>query len=446
MKKIIIILFAIVLLNFNSGCKKLVTVDLPKNQLNTEGVFSDTSSTKAALVNIYSLIDKTIDNNLNKYMSMYTDDLTIPGSPNDEFWNSNLSTGNSTVLNFWKNSYFAIYSCNEVIDRLSNNTDMPPAFTVQAVGEARFLRAYLYFYLINSFGNVPLILSTNVSENISKGRDPITVIYGQIETDLNEAELALPENIVTGKTRANKWAVRALKARISLYQQKYNEAVDRSTRIISSGLYSPLPVPSEVFLSNSKESILQIWTPNGFVADGTTLIPASGRPTYVLSPNLLNSFENGDLRKTLWTKAVTVSGISYSYSFKYHNRIANTSTPEYLVLLRLSEQYLIRAEALANLGSLSEAITDLNVLRKRAGLALLSMNLSKEDCQAAIYREWRSEFFMEAGHRFMELRRTGRLQETISFIKPNWPSKSVLLPIPQNEITYNQTLTQNPGY
>ena len=434
--------FIIILTN----CKKLVTVDLPKNQQTTSSVFADTLSTRAALVNVYALIDKTTDPQFNKYSSLFTDELTKPGTPADEFWNSNLSTNNSIVLNFWKNSYFGIYSCNEVISQMSENLSLPTTFKTSVTAEAKFLRAYFYFTLVNTYGDVPLVLSSDVNVNAKKGREAVAFIYDQILNDLGYAEANLYNSTTSGSVRVNKWAAKALLARVYLYQKKWKKAEDISTEIISSEIFSLLQPLSQVFINTSKETIFQIWTPNGYVSDAITLIPASGRPTYVLSSDLLSAFAPGDQRKSKWTKAISVSGTTYTIPFKYHNRTPNSGSSEYLVLFRLAEQYLIRAESRANLNDLSGAVSDVNVVRRRAGLPDLPSDLTKADCLTVVYMERRLEFFLECGHRFFDLRRSNRLAETIKALKPAWPLKSISFPIPQNEITYNQSLNQNTGY
>ena len=428
------------------SCKKMVNVDLPKNQLNTAEVFADTTATKAALLNIYALIDKTVDNNLNKYLGVFTDDLSYPNQPNDEFLTSNLSPVNSTVLNFWRNSYFAIYSCNDIIQHLGPDNPLPEKFKANILAEAKFLRAYFYFYLVSTFGKVPLITGTNVDENRVAARNEISEIYFLIQKDLQDALNALTGNTNSVKTRANKYAAMALAARVYLTQENWDKAKEYSATLISSNLFSPLPAVASAFGNNSKETVFHIWTPTGFIADATTLFPASGRPLYPLTPSLLNSFEQGDLRKASWIRNVVVSNMTYSHPYKYRNRTANISSPEYLIVFRLSEQYLIHAEATAALGSVPLAVRDVNIIRNRAGLPSLTEGITVEEFNSAIRREWRNEFFAEGGQRFLQLKRSGKLKEVVSNVKPAWPDKSALYPIPQNEIITNPNLEQNSGY
>lgn len=450
MKKLHYIIIGLLSLLFS--CKKLVEVGTPENQLTTDKVFADTASATAALVNVYALFDKTIDPGYNKYLGIYTDELIYPGSSSAdaEFSTSKLSPTNGTVSNIWSNYYFAVYSCNQVIEQLRQSTKIPAATVTRLTAEAKFLRAYSNFYLVNTFGPVPLILTTDVSQTAKATRSDTATVYRQIIQDLQDAQSNLPETYTgSGKVRATEWAASALLARAYLYQQNWTAAAAQATALINSGLYT-LSNPSDVFFAGSSETILQFWTPYGYVTDAPSLVPSSGMPTYLVSGSLLAAFEPGDLRKDNWlhANAITSGGSTktYYYPYKYHNRTTNSSTPEYLSALRLGEQYLIRAEAYARLGNITGSVQDLNVIRNRAGLPGLSTGLNPAGCLNAVIQEWRVEFCFEWGRRFFDLRRTGRLNTVMGAYKPTWLPKADFFPIPQKELTYDPFLTQNAGY
>ncbi|MBI3235774.1 MAG: RagB/SusD family nutrient uptake outer membrane protein, partial [Bacteroidetes bacterium] len=120
---------------------------------------------------------------------------------------------------------------------------------------------------------------------------------------------------------------------------------------------------------------------------------------------------------------------------------------EYYTVLRSAEQYLIRAEARNNLDKLSLAIDDINVIRLRAGLALTTIGgQTKADVARLIEGERRKEFFAEMGHRWLDLKRTGKLSETLMPIKSGWQRTDSLYPIPIGEMLTNPNMVQNPGY
>jgi starch-binding outer membrane protein, SusD/RagB family len=440
-----------------SGCRKLIEVDSPQNQLTTDKVFSDTTSAVAALGNIYAQLDKTFEVNYSKYLDSYTDDLDYTGSTtqNLEFYSSTVAVTNAQDLTLWQNLYFIIYQCNDLIAQLPVSGKIPAANISQLTNEARFLRAYAYFYLVNLYGNVPLLLTTDVNANAKAKQSSAAAIYQQVISDLSDAEKGLPVAYQgSGRVRANKWAAAALLARVYLYQGNWTVAESEATEVINSGLYTPLGQLSGVFLAGSREAILQVWNQDGFVSSATDLIPSSATslPDYPVTSALLSAFESGDHRKNSWTGESTVTdGVNtsvYYYFNKYKNRDAGGSDPEYLMVLRAGEQYLIRAEARAEQGKATGsggAAADLDVIRNRAGLANTTAG-NESTLLAAIAQEWRSEFFGEWGNRFLALKRTGRLNTVMSAYRASWRPAAAQLPIPQNELTYDPFLTQNTGY
>jgi hypothetical protein len=454
MKKIIILLFIIIVF---TSCKKLVEVNSPQNQLTTGNVFSDTTSAVAAQGNIYAQLDKTIEVNYSKYLDLYADNLDFTGSTTQdlEFFRSTISVSNTTDLTIWKNFYLVIYQCNDLIDQLPKSGKLPAANISQLTNEAKFLRAYAYFYLVNLYGKVPLILSTDVNLSAQAPQSEISTIYQQIIKDLSDAKQGLSASYPGGgKVRANKWAAAAMLSRTYLFQQNWAAAETEATGVINSGLYNILSTPNNVFLAGSNEAILQIWTQNGFVTSATSLIPSSNTtlPKYPVSTNLYNAFENGDLRKSSWigTSAVKAGSVTttYHYLYKYKNRVVNASSPEYLMALRLAEQYLIRSEARTQRGKIigtGSAAEDLNIIRNRAGLGNTTATTSTA-MLSAVLQERRVELFDEWGSRFLDLKRNGRLDSVIGMYKTTWLPTAALLPIPLNELTYDNNLVQNPGY
>ncbi|WP_121196115.1 RagB/SusD family nutrient uptake outer membrane protein [Mucilaginibacter gracilis] len=146
------------------------------------------------------------------------------------------------------------------------------------------------------------------------------------------------------------------------------------------------------------------------------------------------------------TASTIYQGTPYYYFSKYKQKLTNTTaTGEYVTYLRLAEQYLIRAEARAKQGNLAGAIADINVIRTRAGL-LNTTAVLQPDILLAIEQERRIELFGEYGHRWNDLRRTGRANAVLGALKTTWTANAALYPIPKTEIQNNSNLTQNPGY
>ena len=439
-----------------SGCRKLSEVGSPKNQLTTDKVFADTGSANAALGNIYAQLNKTIQNNLIINMDLYADNLIYTGSTTQilEFYRSKLSTDNTSNLTLWQNLYLTVYECNDLIEQVSGSTKLSVPTVQQMTGEALFLRAYSYFLLVNLYGKVPLITNTNVNANAQASQVDESVVNQQILSDLTAAANRLTADYPGGgRVRANTWAAQALLAKIYLFQKNWPLAESSATAVINSNLYS-LSSCANTFLANSNETILQFWNQNGFVSSAVSLAPSSNTslPQYPVTNSLLNSFENGDLRKVNWlgynTIPIGTNTVTYAYYYKYKNRMQNSSAPEYSSALRIAELYLIRAEARANQNKLfgsTGAEADVNIIRNRAGL-MNTKAIDKTSILSVIKQERRVELFGEWASRFFDLKRYENIDVVIGGQKNTWISTASALPIPLNELTYDSHLIQNSGY
>lgn len=430
-----------------NACEKWVEIGAPENQLTPDIVFSDTTTLNGAIGEMYANLDRSINVAHNKYLGIYTDELNINSTNRDvaEFYAGRLSPTNTYAANIWTRFYFSVYQANDIIEQLGLTTAIPQAIVDKSIAQAKFIRAFSFYHLFNCYGDIPVILTTDVKVSSVAARSDSVTVFNQILEDLNHAEVLLADLENSVKTSVSKWAVKALKAKVLLHQGKWQEAELTSSEIIESGVFD-LDDLNNVFRSTGTEAIFHVWTQNGFIADGPSLIPSSGIPAQTISQSLLEAFEQEDKRRESWIGVTNVNGTVYHYPFKYRNRSSGNADPEYLSVFRLAEQYLIRAESRANQGNIPQAVADLNTIRQRAGLNPLSNLISGEQCLAAIEKERRTELFVEWGQRFTDLKRTGSINAVMSAAKASWTSSSVYLPIPLNEITYNRNLNQNPGY
>jgi len=202
-----------------------------------------------------------------------------------------------------------------------------------------------------------------------------------------------------------------------------------------------------VFLKNSAEAIWQIAPvrPNENTPEGTFFILTAASTLCALSNQTVNALTPGDKRRMVWTDSIITAGQTFYFPRKYKIK---TGTPvlEYTMVLRLAEQYLVRSEARAQLNKLAAALSDLNLVRNRAGLPN-SNATDKASLLNAILQERFTEYFAEWGHRWLDLKRTGSADSVLNTLKaPNWQSTDGLYPIPQTEIQNDPQLTQNPGY
>jgi hypothetical protein len=460
--KIGICAIALVLGSFFSGCKKFVDVDAPSNQLVTSTVYTNDNTVKSALAGMYVTFAITNSSDLQFSLSFDTGNSadetkyfsTVPDF--DPFIKNAIQADNSSNLSMWTSFYQTIYQANAILTGVnSSNGGISDALKNEAIGEAKFMRAICYFYLVNLWGDVPLALTTDQANNNQLARSPKSVVYQQIIQDLTDAKGLLPADYsFTGgtRTRPNKYAALALLARVYLYNKDWVNAESNASTVISNGgLYSLLSTNSlnGIFIKNNSEAILQFdyINSNGYTQEGQNYaLDITTVPDFQLTSGLVNAFENGDRRFTSWVGISNYQGTTYYYLSKYKNRTTNTTaTAEYCTYMRLAEQYLIRAEARAQQNNLTGSIADINTIRNRAGLAATSA-VNQTGLLLAVEQERRIELFAEYGHRWNDLRRTGRADVVLGASKPGWTANAALYPIPKIEIQNNNKLTQNPGY
>lgn len=476
-----LISLSIIIIVSISACKKQVEVEAPYNTVNAGNVFNDDATAKAALIGIYTEMSRSLIFSGNASITIFTglssDEFTLFSGVTDlriNAYYANLLVSNPSRdygSESWKAIYPTIYYCNAAIEGLSGSTSLIPSIKNQLLGEAKFLRAFYYFYLVNLYGELPLALSTDYKVNRLLSRSTKENVYSQIIADLTDAYDLLSIDYLDGnlntypgaveRVRPTKSVVAAFLARVYLFQgNNYANVESKATEVINRSIYS-LDSLNDTFLKNSKEAIWQLQPINSgrstedartFILTSTGPTTNTTRPVY-LCDALLNSFEPGDLRKTKWINSViaTGSGIKYYYPFKYKNN--GSTVTEYLMVLRLGEQYLIRAEARIQQGNTSGALSDLNAIRNRAGLPDYSGATDKNSLLAAILHERQVELFTESGHRWLDLKRTGTVDALMTVMTPQksggvvqWNSYKQLFPIPFTDIERNRSLTQNSGY
>jgi len=434
-----------------SSCKKLIAVDAPSDEIPAESVFSSDQLADAAVADLYvQMGGYFVGNMLPLINAMTADDLTTLNNNHLRYVNNAIQSSDALLLTSWRDIYQIIYGANAVLEGLSTSNGLSAAKARQLRGEARFIRGFCYYYLVNCWGDVPLLTSTDINETALAARAPVDTVYNQITNDLYYASLLLaPEYPVGEKVRANKWAAAALLAKVYLQQGRWEDAIVQASTVINTGLYTPLISPDSVFLRNSRPAILQIWRSEGFTIQGQTFLPVNdgGFSFYPFTDDLMQAFDAADKRRSSWTRIFPYGGKYYYNCYKYHNRTAATAgREEYLMVLRIEEQFLIRAEAYAQLSNTGAAIDDLNVIRIRAGLTPLSAATIRDSCLLLVERERRLELFTEWGNRWISLRRNDRLDTVMKALKPGWKSTAALYPIPQEERNRNPNLTQNEGY
>lgn len=448
------------------GCDSFLDIDPPTNAMTDKQVFSTEQSIEIAATGLYTnnfLNNPIYYQMLEWYLGYTSDELLYNRTDMAEYFQNAYSSVSTYFSNLWRLPYTTIYQCNDFIANVENSTVISEEKKNVFLSEARFFRAYSYFLLVNSFGDVPLVLSNDYRETALLPRTNKSDVYLQIQEDLEWAESKL-QGLEISQTKISSEAVKALLARIYLYTEQWLKASEKASELIpiedgGTGEKFRLEQVDKVFKASSSESILHInlsgfsgaGTYDGYTRIGILFIPTTSRANYYLSNELVQCIQEDpdDLRNN-WIGFVKSGSKIYYYPYKYKNFDSPSLADdyEYHVLFRLTEQYLIRAEANVHLNQLEKAKDDIGKIRSRAGLSDEIFAGDLNSILQLIEDERRKEFFMECGHRWFDLNRTGRADAVYSNVsyKKYWQSYKSLLPIPETEIGRNSALVQNPGY
>jgi hypothetical protein len=478
-KKILIKLFYLYILLFfivTQSCKKQLEASAPVTSISSANVYSTDATAASVLTAIYSQMSAQNSNmtgesiaTISLFPALSADELTLfnlNAANLEPYYRNNLSAAEPGGA-LWSNIYQYLFYANSAIEGLNSSTGLTPSVKQQLLGEAKFLRALDYFYLVNLYGNVPLVTSTDYKVNASLSRANTTLVWQQIEADLIDAQNLLSNNYLdatvlnptTERVRPTKWAATALLARAYLYSGANDSAEAAATTVINNSSLFSLDTLNGVFLMNSNEAIWQLQPVNNNptnTGDGALFnLPSTGPdgnsyPVY-LSNYVVNAFEPGDLRKADWVDSTIANGVTYYYPYKYKVG-AGTTAPisEYIMMLRLGEQYLIRAEARAKQNNVNGAQNDLNTIRSRAGLTTTAAG-DQQTLLTAILHERQVELFTEWGNRWFDLKRFGLIDQVMSVVTPtknngSWNSYKALYPVPNTDILLDRNLEQNSGY
>jgi hypothetical protein len=225
---------AITLLFIHSSCNKFVEVGTPTDKVVSDKVFESPTNATAAIVGIYSQLLTYFLNfgsgAITVYSGLSADELTYTGNDNStiEFNKNALSSTNGIVYsNLWIVAYRYAYQANACIEGLQNSKTLSSSVKNQLLGESKVIRAFIYFNLVQLFGDVPLILTSDYNANSHFARTPAAEVYNQIVADLTDAKALLtPSYPTTGATRPNVYTADALLARVYLYTKKWDLALN----------------------------------------------------------------------------------------------------------------------------------------------------------------------------------------------------------------------------
>ena len=476
-----------------SGCTKDYLALQPRNAASTETFYANQTDAIQATNAAYAQLQQAgVVNHALWMMDIMADNSFVGGggaADGIEFQqldNYTIPPSNPVITEHFQRVYIGIGAANQVLLHVPNIA-MDEAIKKRSLGEAQFLRALYYFYLVRAYGDVPLVLTpaTSPAEAASVIRDPAAKVYAQIITDLTEAikNLPLPSTYTGGDVgRASKLSAMGILSKVYLTQGDMTNAAAQADATIAAALadgkmlWANYGDNFKLENENGQESLFEVQFKsglNGYILDGPgsainefwgarfftdNSTPELAAKGYVVSSGgygfnipekeFVDGYEAGDLRKgpTVFvpgdkypegqTQPAKLEGDPNGYNVRKFF-VGNLSTiwdsPLNVPIMRLSEVYLIKAEA-------ANSLDALNVVRKRAGLpAATTID------QSVVLKERRYELAFEMD-RWYDLKRTKTLTNNPNLLAKGIKPFNDLLPIPQAERDVNPKLTQNPGY
>ena len=467
-----------------------------------EAAFYQTSAQAVLAINAaYQPLSFASDNNrLWVFGDVASDDAAKGGDPGDQadiglVDNFQIFPTNGPVESEWGVLYEGINRANLVLQRVPA-INMDATLKNRVLGEARFLRAVYYFYLVNIYGDVPLILEPLNADKLQVTQSPVSTIYTQaIEADLLVAIQNLPAaHAGPDVGRATKGAAQALLAKAYLYQQKWQPALETAQAVINGGQYDLLPVYGNNFRAaykNNRESVFAVqhlsgqvpfqgnrlnqWfaprpNENGYFFDAPTpgfVAEFEQTATKVADPRLDYSvgragttWLNGEPFDPQWSPTGYLNKKHVQPLAEVPAATKGDGNLNY-VMIRYADVLLIAAEALNELNRGAEALPYLNRVRKRARESYLNdpalapatgtptvpanllpdvVNTSQTNLRDAIRHERRVELGLEF-HRYFDLVRYGQAYAEAALRDKNYSfAKNRYVPLPQSERDTNKAL------
>lgn len=377
----------------------------------------------------------------------------------------------------WSPYFRTITQANTVIEKVSKMPESAfknPANKRKIIGEAYFIRAYTYFYMVRIWGDVPLVLQYDPDPVSSKNiqRSPEAVVLDSCAADMNKAKGLMSWNSGGDHAvRADKGAAFALLAHVNRWKYFVTKETDQSLltkavaaidSITASGKYELVPAVNfdKLFKGRSSEGIFEINTSadqmeyqpgGGFYRYtlGAPYLPGKGKST-IFDSDVINAFftDSDDARYEYYFDRNKVDDIILTKYIGKNNQnrvflnASNTSSGFVdcnISIFRLAEMKLLRAECNELLGRSGEALTDLNDVKRRSNVG----NYSGADLKTEIFEETFRELFCE-GHSWYDMVRNKRLVEYLDrFPQARFDEEGWKWPIARSLFVTNKDLAQN---
>ncbi|HTI08617.1 MAG TPA: RagB/SusD family nutrient uptake outer membrane protein [Puia sp.] len=480
------------------SCKKSFLDVQPKGQLLESNYYQTPDEAYAALVATYDPLGQEAGSTDNTYadplggLNAASDECYAGGGGATDMstwqaWNSySMTAAVGPQAVYWDRSYTGIYRANLLLTKIDGVKGLDASLKARYIAEAKWLRAYYYFWLVRLFKNVILVTEPIATSDIyNQVQVSPDAVYTQIEKDLKEAIPDLPATIATTENgRVSKGAANALLGKVIIYENNNSRMAEAAGYLEQvngpGGGYSLLPNYADIFNPANKfnrESIFEIYHTAAAAAgwgnwpnfEGNVYVQMTGPRSY--SGPIYNSgwsFNpiipafaailhsdpryNATVMDADSITAATSSSYTpgYANTGKFINKFAplkaytakagaqELNYPNDYIEIRLADTYLLEAEALVRGGGdQSKAQQYLDLVRARVGLSSIPATLDN------IYNERMLELATE-GHRWFDLVRTGKAASVLAF-KGFKAGVNEILPIPLVELN-NTKLKQNPGY
>jgi hypothetical protein len=441
------------------SCSDLLDKE-PISSFSADGFYKTTSDAQAGVYGIYDAAQSVFRTNFAYWGEGRADNVqTAQSGEGMQLLQNNLDE--SIASAYWGSLYDMINRANYAIKYIPEIFEEGNETGTQLVGEARALRALAYFYLVRIWGDVPLILEPyqSIEQDIFISRTDKQLVLAAIEEDLTYAAQNCREKFGNDRDRImfTKGSANALLTHVYMWQHKYDEAIGSSSLVLNNPLYALVTNMDDwgkIFTNSySAESIFEVAYDENETNSLRVLYAIGSYAIFTPSEKFKSSYEEGDKRiDYVYDVTLTDPKAIWKFLGKGLNDEDPTPSKQNIVLMRLADIMLLRAEAFNKKGGEQnqlEALGLLNTIRSRAGLVEFETVAAAEemygDLESAILHERSIELCFE-GHRWFDLVRTGKAIATMQPINGLSDERNLVWPISINSLRKNPNLVQNDYY
>ena len=419
----------------------------PDNYISDAAVIQTLSSAKAALNGAYHDLASSSyygGQYFDAGVNLAADNVTWTGSLNYyyDFDTHQYSAENQLLSYAWYAIYATVNQTNQVIDKVTVLNDGSESERRRIIAEATVIRSLAFFDLARTWGNIPVVKQATSSPTQFDGvkQTKAKDVYQLVVDDVLAIYNDLSES--SDRVHVTRSAADAFLARVYLYLEQWDKAEQYASKVIDNGNYALGTIQDLIDNKETAESIWELAYSSSFTNQQSTYWRSpdqGGRhewgPSKELVQLLADPTVGGD-RKAFYQDFSSAQVPDYFVGTLYHR----STLDDDVIIFRLAEQYLIRAEARANQQNVSGALSDLNIIRRRANISEIVDVASTQELLNLIADERRVELALEP-HRWFDLIRTGKAESVLGI-----KTYQTIFPIPYNDIQADKDLVQNYNY